>query len=523
MPADHSRDVRGHYFPLLTRWRLDASRGLYLAHGTRQGYILATVSGSASQSSPSPGPGIIREHLAAVLASAPFARSHRLQRFLEYVVERELTGRRDDIQEYAIGLEVFDRGDSFDPRSDSIVRVEARRLRERLADYYAGDGRREPVRIVLPKRGYVPSFEHRRTPPLYAIRAAAIAVAVGVVLVFSYGLYRVSWTTAVSAPPPAAREAFEKGMTAFEQWTAEGARQAEAFFQEAAARDPDYARAHAWLSAASRQQALMGDADPRDALFKSLETARKAVALDPGLAEAHQMLAVALTFEPRWQEAETAFQTAIGIDPDNAHVHHAYGITLLAASRARLADAEAELRTAVRLEPGDLTHRVALAKILYFRGRLADAQATLEETIDIDPNYPDAMRNLAAVLVESGEYPRAVRLHEEAQQLAYLPWGDGLLGHALAVSGDEPGARAVLADLESRYGTQPTGALAIATIELGLQEWNAACESLRDAWAGRQMRARYIDVDPAYAPMRDRSCFRDLVDEMALADLLGSR
>lgn len=457
-----------------------------------------------------------------MVTSAPFARSRRLQRFLEYVVERELTGQRDDIQEYAIGLEVFDRGESFDPRSDSIVRVEAHRLRERLADYYAGDGRREPIRIVLPKRGYVPSFEHRRIPPAYAMRAAAIAVAVGIVLVVSYGLYRVSWTTSVSVPPPAAREAFEKGMTAFEQWTAEGARQAEAFFQEAAAHDPDYARAHAWLSAAYRQQAFMGDADPREALFKSLQSATKAVALDPGLAEAHQMLAVALTFEPRWMEAETEFQTAIRIDPDNAHVHHAYGITLLAASRARLADAEAELRSAVRLEPGEMSHRVALAKILYFRGRLTEARATLEETIDIDPNYPDAMRNLAAVLVETGEYTRAVRLYEEAQQLAYLPWGDGLLGHALAVSGDGPGARALLAGLESRYGAQPTGALAMATVELGLQEWEAACDSLRRAWAGHQMRARYIDVDPAYAPMRDRPCFRDLVDDMALADLSGS-
>jgi len=453
-----------------------------------------------------------------VVSSAPFAQSRRLQRFLEYVVECELTGRRDDIQEYAIGLEVFDRGESFDPRSDSIVRVEARRLRERLADYYGGDGRRQRIRIVLPKRGYVPSFEHRRVWPPWVIWAAATIVAVGILGVVSYGLYTVTSTRSVAAPPRAAREAFEKGMTAFAQWTAEGAQQAEAFFQEAVARDPDYARAHAWLSAAYRQRALMGEADSRRALAKSLQSAQEAVALDPGLAEAHQMLATALTFVPQWRDAEAAFQTAIRIDPDNAYVHHAYGIVLLAAFRGRLADAEAQLRTAVRLEPGDLAHRVVLAKVLYFRGRLAEARDTLEEAVGIDPLYPDAMRNLASVLVQMGEYAQAIRLFEDAQQLAYLPWGDGLLGHALAASGDGPRARALLVTLQSRYGARSAAAMAIATIQLGVGELDAACDSLRTAWDNREMRVRYIDVDPIYAPMRDRPCFRNLVSEMELAD-----
>lgn len=482
------------------------------------------MTGLRSGSSTPPEPKIVREHLADVVASPPFARSRRLQRFLEYVVECELDGRRDDIQEYAIGLEVFDRGESFDPRSDSIVRVEARRLRERLADYYAGDGERQRVRIVLPKRGYVPSFEYRRgrawrtrTAP-----AAAIGIAVVVVAIASYGLYTMAPAMSASSPTPRAREAFEKGMTAFEQWTAEGARQAEMFFQEAAAHDPGYARAQAWLSAAYRQRAVMGDADFREALTKSSAAAREAVTLDPGLSEAHQMLAVALTFEPQWREAEAAFQTAIRLDPDNAYARHTYGISLLAVSPARLAEAEAELRTAVRLEPGDLAHRVVLAKILYFRGRFPEARTALEEALDIDPLYPDAMRNLAAVLVQTGEHEEAIRLYEEAQQLAYLPWGDGLLGQALAVSGDGPGARALLAGLEAGYAAKPIAALAMATIEVGLGQWGAACDSLEEAWSNREMRTRYIDVDPIYAPMRRQPCFRDLVVEMSLAEISGN-
>ena len=492
--------------------------------GLAGGGTNSDVKGFWFRSPSSPEPRLVREHLAAVVRSPPFARSQRLQRFLEYIVDCELTGRREDIQEYAIGLDVYDRGDGFDPRSDSIVRVEARRLRDRLADYYAGPGRRQPLRIALPSRGYVPSFEWR---PGRSLRNAAIAIAaaiaIGLVAV-SYGLYSTTASRLAAAEPNlAAREAFAKGKRAFEQWTGDGARQAEGFFLQAVAQDADYALAHAWLSAAYRQRAIMGDADFRNMLVRSSEAARTAVALDPKLVEAHHMLAVHLTFEPRWREAEAAFRTAIAIDPGDPWSHHAYGATLLATSSARLDDAETELRTAVRLDPGDLANHVALAKVLYFRRRFAEARTMLEETLGIDPHYPDAMRNLGAVLVQTGDLERAVRLYEDAQELAYLPWGDGLLGHALATSGDRQGALDVVGDLESRYATKRLAALAIATVQVGLQHWDAACGSLRRAWTNREMRMRYVDVDPIYEPMRELPCFRHVVREMGLEELAASR
>src|SRR5690242_16376310 len=70
----------------------------------------------------------IREHLSTVLTSEIFVRSERLSRFLRYVVERRLEGRGDEINEYSIGVEVYDRPTAFDPRIDSTVRVEAGRL-----------------------------------------------------------------------------------------------------------------------------------------------------------------------------------------------------------------------------------------------------------------------------------------------------------------------------------------------------------------------------------------------------------
>src|SRR5271170_1637118 len=103
----------------------------------------------------------IRSQLERVLRSRAFFQSHRIRRFLRFVVEESLLGQPHRLKEYLIGLEVFDRREAFDPRVDSIVRVEARRLRYKLEEYYRTEGREDSIRIVLRKGSYVPIFEHR--------------------------------------------------------------------------------------------------------------------------------------------------------------------------------------------------------------------------------------------------------------------------------------------------------------------------------------------------------------------------
>src|SRR5271170_893549 len=84
----------------------------------------------------------VRAHLAQLLASEMFVRSDRLCRFLQLTVERMLAG--ETVNEYILGKDVFDRDDRYDPRIDSIVRVEARRLRKKLHEYYNGPGASDP-------------------------------------------------------------------------------------------------------------------------------------------------------------------------------------------------------------------------------------------------------------------------------------------------------------------------------------------------------------------------------------------
>jgi tetratricopeptide (TPR) repeat protein len=105
----------------------------------------------------------IRAELDLILRSRAFIQSHRIRRFLQFVVEESLLGQPHRLKEYLIGLEVFDRREAFDPRVDSIVRVEARRLRYKLDEYYRMEGREDSVRVVLRKGSYVPIFEYRQS------------------------------------------------------------------------------------------------------------------------------------------------------------------------------------------------------------------------------------------------------------------------------------------------------------------------------------------------------------------------
>lgn len=110
-------------------------------------------------------PEDVRRQLNRVLSSPVFTSSERLRRFLEFVVERTLAGDGERLKEYVIGIEVFDRDASYDPRLDSIVRVEAARLRTKLTEYYAGDGRADPIVLTLPKGGYAPLVSMAEPPP----------------------------------------------------------------------------------------------------------------------------------------------------------------------------------------------------------------------------------------------------------------------------------------------------------------------------------------------------------------------
>src|SRR5918911_496766 len=103
----------------------------------------------------------VRQQVDRVLGSPTFQQVDRLKRFLTFITLEALAGRSDQLKEYVIGVQVFGKEESFDPRTDPIVRVQARRLRARLVRYYREEGQNDEVIVDLPKGGYAPVFRRR--------------------------------------------------------------------------------------------------------------------------------------------------------------------------------------------------------------------------------------------------------------------------------------------------------------------------------------------------------------------------
>lgn len=134
----------------------------------------------------------VLKELGKILSSEAFRDAEALKRFLRYTVERTLHGEGDLLKEYRLGVEVFDRDSSFDPRLDPVVRMAARRLRFKLKDYYETEGLQDPICIAVPKGSYAAAFSPSAPKglPVAVVEASQVAkyrwlAGIGLVLLFA--------------------------------------------------------------------------------------------------------------------------------------------------------------------------------------------------------------------------------------------------------------------------------------------------------------------------------------------------
>ena len=147
----------------------------------------------------------VRAQLDRLLSAPAFTSSLRRGQLLRYLVERTMAGEADRINEYAIGVDVFEKPPSFDPRIESIVRTEAGRLRQKLREYYAEEGRGDRVQIEIPLRSYKPAFVFRdpETPPPVPVRRQwRLAVLLAALGVAGVGVGIAAWLWQGRAHPP---------------------------------------------------------------------------------------------------------------------------------------------------------------------------------------------------------------------------------------------------------------------------------------------------------------------------------
>lgn len=155
------------------------SKGSLFGHGlegfssARNAVKARLLASTYGKKEPMPTEKKIREELQRVVESGRFAASGRLPQFLQHIVEVALAGQNERLRGPVLAAELFQRGDEFDPRLDPIVRVEARRLRKRLEEYYSGEGANHAIRIEIPRGAYVPVFREINPVPRKAFRSSA--------------------------------------------------------------------------------------------------------------------------------------------------------------------------------------------------------------------------------------------------------------------------------------------------------------------------------------------------------------
>jgi TolB-like protein/Tfp pilus assembly protein PilF len=214
----------------------------------------------------------------------------------------------------------------------------------------------------------------------------------------------------------AAYELYHKGRSLWGKRTGDNIPKAIAFFEQAIARDPNYALAYAGLANAYVILPFWTNADRHDSKAKAKEAALKALGIDPNLAEAHLALGRVLFFsEIDILGATREYERAIELKPNEAAAHHWYGNDVLAAT-GRFEEAIAEGKRAIGLDPLSSVMNVDLGETLYYARRYEEAARQMRKGLDLDPTSSYAHYNLGMALQAKGDLSAAIAEYEKAKQ-----------------------------------------------------------------------------------------------------------
>lgn len=494
----------------------------------------------------------VLQQLERILADKRFAAAERTAAFLRYVVEKTLAGFAAEIKELVIATDLYQRSSDYDPKIDSMVRVEATRLRSKLTNYYREQGSRDPVAITIPKGSYVPQFE-RRDPEAAALESSMIAVtsprAVG-----TQGRRPHRWGFGQWAPwmvlaglcvlaiclaarptkskhpdagnvPPEALAAWEEGNAllaqdphtgSFELGAPQILLRAIERYEYAVAQAPSFARAWASLAEAYEYAfPYVGRDAERDAQHAEA-AARRAVALDDKLGIAHANLALVL-FYLRWDlaGAEREYRRAIHLDG-----HLAYAIVEFAdllRETGRCHEAELELRRARAELPALPVLAWKQAEVLLDRHQMDESIASARSALRLKRDYGRAYVALGMAYEAKGQFSAALEQYRAAlaidgQDRRALP----AFGYLLGRVGQTEEARSVLQKLITMNTEVRNCAFQVAVVYAGLGDYDRALDWLERAVSTRQMHAPFLTVEPRFEPLRSSHRFRTLLGRVGL-------
>jgi eukaryotic-like serine/threonine-protein kinase len=290
--------------------------------------------------------------------------------------------------------------------------------------------------------------------------------------------------------------------------TIDSLRQARALFERAIEQDPLYALAHAGLADCCSLTAVsMRGPSSSEVIERGRTAASRALALDPGLADAHASLAfIKFRFEWDWAGAEEEFTRALELNPGHAPARQWYAMFL--ASRRRFASALVEMTGAMEHDPLSLVIQSGIGRILHFAGRVDEAISQYVNVLETNPEFAQARIDLALCWMARGDIWAA------RASLASAEAGLGQVSTILLLravcdvrEGRIDDARKAFDELHARYHRGVAGADDLAMLAAVLGDSDVALSWLTEACAQRSPFLGYVDVEPAMAPLlADERC-----------------
>jgi len=312
-----------------------------------------------------------------------------------------------------------------------------------------------------------------------------------------------------------AYELYHKGRSFWEKRTGDNIPKAIAYYEQAIARDPNYALAYAGLSSAYILSPFYAGADRRDTSPKAKEAALKALHLDPNLAEAHLALGKVLFFsEIDLAGAMREYKRAIELKPNDAGAHHWFGNDTLAAL-GQFEEAIAEGKRAVELDPLSIVINADLGATFYYAHRYDESVRQLRKTLEIDPTSFYAHYSLGFVLQVSGDLSGAIAEYEKAKQVGDNPLVSTLCAAAKAQAGDKDAAQRMLSELDKISQHREVLGYWRALLCLSLNKKEEALRWLEQSFEERDgSNINWIKVDPLLASLHGDPRFEALVQKV---------
>ncbi|HVN89029.1 MAG TPA: tetratricopeptide repeat protein [Candidatus Binataceae bacterium] len=314
--------------------------------------------------------------------------------------------------------------------------------------------------------------------------------------------------------PPEAYDSYLRGRELWNRRREEDLRMAIRLFQRAIDQDLNYAPAYAGIADcyALLSNIMTGAMPPSEAMPKAKSAARKALELNPDLADAHASIAyVNAFFDWNWQPAEKAFDRALELNPSYAPARQWYSELLII--QGRMDDAIAEIKRAGENDPLSMAITASYVSAMYHGRQYDDVIAECRTMLALDPRNLLAYMNLGRAWMMKQEYPKAIAELQAAVELTGYSSAMllALLGHAFGLARKMRDARDVIKQLSAIARLKYVPAFDFAIVYAAIGDKDNCFKALRKARAERCEYLLYLGQEPAADPIRNDQRFAKVV------------